>query len=82
MRDELLGIVAPFGVEAVGDVPQPLQHVEQVQDADGPPQPFFLQLPQRRFAVHQADQHFVAMGIAVLGLPTSSGRSRSSIEAK
>jgi len=34
--DELGGLTAPFAVKHMGHVPEPLQHVEQIQDAHGP----------------------------------------------
>ena len=50
--DKLLGLGTRLGMKAVGRRPEPLVHVEQVQDRDCPDEPLFLKIPELPFAIH------------------------------
>ena len=62
--DELLGRTTSLGVEAVGRRPESLHHVEQIEDSHRLGEVDALRLPQRAFAVHQADHRTVMPQVA------------------
>ena len=78
LTDKLPRLVTPLGVEAVGRLPDALQHMEDVQDADDSCQVGGKHFPQGALTVHDADHRLFPLGIDCLHLLLEPGDSRAS----